>query len=569
VTSDVLDDIRRRNDEQCVFPTTPHPARVAASATSWQVESMRHASFIILSALLVAAGCTSKDATPAVLGSQLTGPPAPRHLAADKKDVTLFFAGDTSVARGVADTIDGPGKGDAGWVFEHTRELFARADLTFLNLECVLADTDAGEAKKTWRIRAPKKYGAGLKALGVDVVSVANNHALDFAEPGFRSTLQELDTLGIMATGVQYAQEPKQEPTVVTVGTLKVGFLAYNAHGDEHKDIEYRPRSFGYKRAAVLADILRVRPTVDVLAVSIHWGPELAHWPWDWQVQDAHAYVDAGADLILGHHPHVVQPFEQYKDALIVYSFGDFIFDKSSPWLVDRTNARYGLRLSYSGKTRTGFDIVPMWPDKDRRPMLRSDIDTTSWQLLPRPAVWRASEVLDKATVTRAGLPVEACSWKTTRPIARSGYLRWLSPRLACDDDEKRPWMTVAPTAEFAAGTLRRGIWAPPHDQQAPLRLVFPAVPLSARLVGFVGIPDWWARQSGAGRQTRLAVSVAGDAAPRFVVEVTPGVSLWRDISVNTADRQGTRADVIVDIVGGAAPREGSFVFDLETAAAP
>lgn len=484
--------------------------------------------------------------------------------------VTLFFAGDTSVARGVAATIDGPGKGDPAWVFEHTRDLFAKADLTFLNLECVLADTDAGEAKKTWRIRAPTKYGAGLKTLGVDVISVANNHALDFAEPGFRSTLQEIDKLGIMATGVQYAQEPKQEPTVVTVGRIKVGFLAYNAHGDEHKDIEYRPRSFGYKRAAVLADIKRARTTVDVLAVSIHWGPELSHWPWDWQVQDAHAYVDAGADLILGHHPHVVQPFEQYKNALIVYSFGDFIFDKSSPWLVDRTNARYGLRLSYEGKTRTRFEIVPMWPDKDRRPTVRTDIDTTSWQMLPRPPVaWRASEQLEKATVSRAGLPQERCTWNKVRPTIRSGYLRWLAPRLACDDDEKRPWMTVAPTAEFATGTLRRGIWAPPHDQQSPLRLVFPAVLLTTHLAGFVGIPDWWARLPGPATPTRLAVSLGGEATPRFRMEVAAGVSPWHEIVVDTADRLGKTSDVIVEIAGGAAPREGSFVFDLETGPTP
>ena len=490
----------------------------------------------------------------------VTAPPAPLSLAPGKREVSLFFAGDASVARGVADTIERKGAGDPAWVFENVRSVVANDDLVFLNLECVLADSDEGEAKKTWRIRAPTRLASALTTIGADVVSVANNHALDFASPGFKSTLRTLDGLGIRAAGVQYRQEQVQDPVVVNVGELKVGFLAYNAHGDEHRDIEYRPRAFTYRRKDALADVKRARDEVDLLVVSMHWGPELAHLPWPWQETDAKAFIDAGAGLVLGHHPHVIQPYEQYKDGLIVYSSGDFIFDKSTPWLVDRTNARYGLRVRYAGKVRTGWEIVPLWPDADRRPGPVS-LDTSSWEAKPTPPGWSASSELKAARVERIGLATSGCDWTEKRPNHRSGYMRWLAPRFACADEQAHPEWSVAATAEFADAVLRRGLWVAPHDQRSPVRLTFPDVVMGDALEGYVGVPDWWARQATADTSPISFVLRAG-ASDVLRLSVPAVRGPWIPFRLATKGLKGQRASVVVEVAGGRAPADGAFVFE-------
>jgi poly-gamma-glutamate capsule biosynthesis protein CapA/YwtB (metallophosphatase superfamily) len=554
--------------------------RVAGSVLAWHSLVMRSVLVVVMVLTVPLTGCRPDI---------LTTPPAPFSLAAGKKEVSLFFAGDASLARGVADTINAQGEGDPAWVFHNVRALVENDDLVFMNLECVLADTDEGEAKKTWRIRAPRELATALTSVGTDVVSVANNHALDFASPGFKSTLRALDKLGIRAAGVQYRQEQVQDPVIVQVGELRVGFLAYNAHGDEHKDIEYRPRSFTYRLKDALADVARVRDSVDLLVVSLHWGPELSHLPWPWQETDAKALVDAGAGLVLGHHPHVIQPYEQYKGALIVYSFGDFIFDKSSPWLVDRTNPRYALRVRYSGKVRTGWEILPLWPDKDRRPGPVA-MDTSSWEMKPLPDGWSASSSIKSARVERVGLGEKDCHWTDKRVSHPAGYVRWLAPRFACADEKRHPEWSVGLTAEFAqaplpehgesalapgetdsvlpsAGaafaqrTLRRGVWAAPHHRNSPLRLTFPEVVMGDVLEGYVGVPDWWARKAKPDTPPVRFVLWAGST-ELINLTVPAGPGPWLPFRAPTEAMRGRRESLVVEVTGGLAPADGAFVFD-------
>ncbi len=527
---------------------------------TWHEIRMRPVMAVLVVANLVA--CQPPDAVPRP--DILTTPAPPLTLASGKRDVSLFFAGDTSVARGVADTIERRGAGDPAWVFENVRPVVAKDDLVFLNLECVLADSDEGEAMKTWRIRAPTKLAPALTSIGADVVSVANNHALDFASPGFKSTLRTLDALGIRAAGVQYRQEQVQDPVVVQVGELKVGFLAYNAHGDEHKDIDYRPRAFTYRRKDALADVKRVRDQVDLLVVSMHWGPELAHLPWPRQETDAKAFIDAGAGLVLGHHPHVIQPYERYKDGLIVYSFGDFIFDKSTPWLVDRTNARYALRVRYSGKVRTGWEIVPLWPDQNRRPGPVS-LDTTSWEAKPQEPGWTASSAIKTARVERLGLAEQGCTWTEKRPDHRSGYMRWLAPRFACDDEKAHPGWSIAATAEFADKVLRRGVWMAPHHPTSPVRLTFPDVTMGAGIEGHVGVPDWWARQAKPDTPPITFVLRAGET-ELVRLSVPAGRGPWVPFTVPTTALKGRQLPIVIEAAGGIAPGDGAFVFDARVA---
>ncbi len=196
----------------------------------------------------------------------------------DDDTVSIVFGGDTSFARGIDATIRATG-GRPGVVFDRLKPIFDEADLTFLNLECVLSDSAAQEASKRWNIRAPVANGQALVDGGVDIVSVANNHTRDFGEQGFRSTLNTLHELDVAYTGVQYGRTGRQLPTVAQVGEQTFGFLAYTditkwkAVPEGHRE-DYWPKPANYDVEEILADIQAAAPTVDHLIVSVHWGEE-------------------------------------------------------------------------------------------------------------------------------------------------------------------------------------------------------------------------------------------------------------------------------------------------------
>ena len=178
-------------------------------------------------------------------------------VAADQTEVSLLLVGDTSVARGVAELINGveaenkPAHGPA-FPFELIAPLLHAHDLVFANLECVLSDSNAEEALKTYRIRAPTQNAQALHDVGIDVVSVANNHAADFGVQGMTSTLQTLKDEGVIAVGAQLTPGWAQPPTIVQVGVYRVGFLAYNQHGDEYGHDNFRPAPAQYYPQGVL-----------------------------------------------------------------------------------------------------------------------------------------------------------------------------------------------------------------------------------------------------------------------------------------------------------------------------
>ncbi len=558
---------------------------------------------------LAGIGCTkTADSTPEV--------EQPLKLAAGKDAVSLLFVGDLSVARGIADVIDKQGNGDSGYPFTRIKPLLDAHDLVFGNLECVISDSTEEEAlSKTYRIRAPVKYLSSLHEAGVDVVSVANNHAMDFGAQGIKSTIAELKKEGVLPVGHLRDVGWSQPVTVVHVGNIKVGFLAYNQHGDEYKHPDWRPTVARYRIGDVVKDIKAARSRVDYLVVSVHGGLELNHEAADWQVADSRAAVDAGTDLWVGHHPHVAQPFTTYKGKLIAYSLGDFLFDKSSPWLVHRNRPRFFLEVNLQ-KSADGSVVV-----KDHK-FLPGDQEPITWrpheapgafvvesfQEVPMagtaPATKTFRDRLADAAVERVhgaavaskdakdvkdakqGKPtVEPCSrWEKRRMPTKAHSWRWLAPRWGCGEaksEGNKPWQTVAATAELFQGSLKRGIWAHPHGD-GPLRFRFPDVELGTRLEGFAGVPDWgivMAEQAVAKGKpptppatVRVMIAAADDDAdddkhgpPASDQTVTvPYAAGTTPIVVDTASLKGQKRDVIVEVSGGSGDAEGRFVYDLQ-----
>jgi poly-gamma-glutamate synthesis protein (capsule biosynthesis protein) len=219
-------------------------------------------------------------------------------------------------------------------------QLFA-ADITFANLESPLTTypfrtpykSEASiQQKKDWVFKAQRPdAAAGLAASGITLVSLANNHSLDYQSAGLRETIQKLNAAGVAWCGVGENSRAAFAPRYVTVGDVTFAFIAAAHSSSTPRGFDATPEKFGVADAddvpLLLNTVRQARAQADVVVVSLHWGVEMQPFPERWQRDVARRLVDAGADVILGHHPHVLQGIERYKGKLIFYSIGNFVFD--------------------------------------------------------------------------------------------------------------------------------------------------------------------------------------------------------------------------------------------------
>lgn len=250
--------------------------------------------------------------------------------------VTLAVVGDLMLARGVDYYIFSEHRGDVTYPFAAVAERLRAADYTFANLESPLGLRGRPIPGKGIWFRARPETIEGIRFAGVDGVTVANNHILDYDEENFRETLSLLRENGIGVTGGGEDLAAARAPLVADVKGVKVAFLGYSDFADLHWDASYK-RSFAatasrpgvapVREETLAEDIARAREAADVVAVAFHWGDEYMNHPNEKQVRLARRAIDLGADLVLGYHPHAIQGIERYKDGLIAYSLGNFVMD--------------------------------------------------------------------------------------------------------------------------------------------------------------------------------------------------------------------------------------------------
>lgn len=505
--------------------------------------------------------------------------------AAADGGVSLLFVGDLSFARHVAEQAREHGGGDPRWLLAPIKPLLDAHDIVFANLECAVTDSLDEEATvKTYRIRADTAMAAHLKDSGVDVVSVANNHAMDFGAQGHQSTLATMAAQGIVAVGSVPGQG-LQAPQVVVVDGVKIGFLAYNQHGDEYRHPDWNPAASRYVKERLLDDVRAARPLVDYLVVSMHGGPELSHTPDAWQQRDANDALDAGADAWIGHHPHVAQPWQVREDGkLIVYSLGDFLFDKTSPWLRFRNKPRLyvGVRLTRGVTGGVHAEVTVHAGDQDEhyRPLPAPDsFDVDAFRFRPLSTTSLSAHLHDLQVVRLVdGDELRCDDWQEKRMRLKAHAFRWLAPRWRClpqEDERRRPWWTVAATTERFDGVPRRGLWAHPHAGGA-LQITWPDVVFTEQLVGIAGVPDWGVVLADErGGQAPVHVEVIAQAADHSTATASVDVAAVRGvtpIALATPALSGKRGQVFVRITGGSAAAEdleGRFVLELDPTASP
>ncbi|MFH1436103.1 MAG: CapA family protein [Pseudomonadota bacterium] len=216
--------------------------------------------------------------------------------------------------------------------FSRLREDIEKHDIAFANLESAISTRGRHIWKKKYLFRMTPQQAEGLKHSGLDVVSIANNHTTDFGEKALQDTIDALDAMSIAHVGAGKDIRAAAHPALITIGRVNVVFLAYNAFSSPLTDAtEDSAGSAPMVLDRVVEDIRKQKTPGSVVVVSAHWGVQHTQVPVKRQVRMARAMIDAGADVIVGHHSHCPQSIEVYKGKPIFYSLGNFVFGYLNP----------------------------------------------------------------------------------------------------------------------------------------------------------------------------------------------------------------------------------------------
>lgn len=242
--------------------------------------------------------------------------------------VRVFLAGDIMTDRGVRNSVEKNFEGSYSSLFSNIKEI-DQADIAFANLEGPVAGETIGERKGSkFSFRMHPDTIPALAGAGFDVVSFANNHVGDYGTEAFLETLRLLKENNIYFSGAGINKNEARKPVIKIVRGLKVGFISFSDVGPTWMEAgENTPGQLVYKKGESEEIIKQAKSLVDVLFVAIHFGNEYS--PTSVRQKDiARSLVDAGADIIVGQHAHVMQEIEWYKEKPIFYGMGNFIFDQ-------------------------------------------------------------------------------------------------------------------------------------------------------------------------------------------------------------------------------------------------
>ena len=243
------------------------------------------------------------------------------------KDTTLVFVGDMMFDRGVETSARNNFGGDFNKFFENLSEL-KDADILFANLEGPVSNV-GNNVGSIYSFRMDPNVLPAIKNAGFDIVSFANNHVGDWNFNAFKDTLARLDEVGILKTGAGINKTDATDPKIIEKNGTKFGFLGFSDVGPSWMEAKDDRAGILLASDPNLPQIIEDAKTkVDVLIVSFHFGDEYKKVHNARQEKLAMMAIDSGADLIIGHHPHVIEDVGVYKGVPIVYSLGNFIFDQ-------------------------------------------------------------------------------------------------------------------------------------------------------------------------------------------------------------------------------------------------
>ena len=267
--------------------------------------------------------------------------------------VSGLFVGDVMLSRGVAYQIEK--NSNLYYPFEQIKDFLSKNDFVFANLESPIIDgrkIKAGEMI----FRADEKLAPILKEMNFSVFSLANNHILNFGEKGLMNTFKILNENKIIFVGAGENFETAHQFKIIERNGIRFAFLAYAEKYFAPEAKENEPGVALMDLEQLKNDVEKARQKADFVIVSMHAGEEYKDYPSSAQINFAHYAIDAGADLVIGHHPHVIESIEKYKNGYIFYSLGNFIFDQM--WS-NETREAIALRIIF---TPNAIKIIQIYP---------------------------------------------------------------------------------------------------------------------------------------------------------------------------------------------------------------
>jgi poly-gamma-glutamate capsule biosynthesis protein CapA/YwtB (metallophosphatase superfamily) len=266
----------------------------------------------------------------------------------------ILFGGDVMLSRYVG--VRARANSDPALPLRDVADLFHSADIAFVNLEAPFSDRGR-KVESGMVFKAEPEMVAALQVAGIDIVSTANNHARDCGEHGVEFTLDWLAKNGVATVGTGLTPEIAHQGTILERNGVRFGFLAYtyDQSNGNHSDSDDRVAMLDPVR--VTTDVRNLLERAGVVIVSMHAGIEYQRQPNAAQRRFAHAALDAGASVVVGHHPHVTQPVESAPNGVIFYSLGNLVFDQ-----FQRKETQWGLvaDVRFNGAKLAGYGVIPV-----------------------------------------------------------------------------------------------------------------------------------------------------------------------------------------------------------------
>jgi len=245
--------------------------------------------------------------------------------------VTMVFAGD--VLLGDRTLPKYQSSGISGILSDDLKSIMTSADICMVNEEFPYSTRGTKAEDKQYTFRADPKYVTALSDMGADIVTLANNHILDFGADALLDSCDTLDAAGIFYTGAGKNLDRAKQLQIIEKNGMRFGFLAASRVWPvaEWAATDSRPGCFGtYDPAALISEIKAAREKCDFLTVYVHWGIERQSYPEDYQKNMAKQYIEAGCDLVIGSHPHCLQGIEYFDGKPVFYSLGNYIFGQDT-----------------------------------------------------------------------------------------------------------------------------------------------------------------------------------------------------------------------------------------------
>ncbi|HDG97269.1 MAG TPA: CapA family protein [Desulfobacterales bacterium] len=278
--------------------------------------------------------------------------------------VEILAVGDVMLSREVGRQII---KHGPDYPFARISHVLSRGQVVFGNLECPISSRGTPVPFVQSNFKADPIVVKGLVKAGFKVLSLANNHIYDYGKEAIEDTVNLLKSKGIHVVGIGQSFTEAREPVIIPIADMKIAFLAYtSAHNATDPKHEYVAPPIDLEW--LKHDIQKAKSRADICIVSLHFGYENVEYPPPECRKQARKAIEFGADLILGHHPHVIQGMEAYKRGFIAYSLGNFVFDN----LTDKKRRSFILKASFNREGIQKIELLPIWINDQYQPEVAS-----------------------------------------------------------------------------------------------------------------------------------------------------------------------------------------------------